>query len=693
VFNSQLGNPNSYIGANYLNGANLATISDWLLTPPVTLQNGAVFSFWTRTVDGQHPDRLQVRMSTNGNSINVGTLSTDVGDFTTPLLDINPTYTTTDYPLVWTHFTVTLTGIGSPTQGRLAFRYFVENGGPAGANSDYIGIDSVQYDCSPPVPTPTPTPSPVCTLTQGFDDITTLPSLGWVQQNNSSPIGPLGWFQGNTAVFTSQQGNPDSYIGVNYNSGANVATISDWLLTPPLTLQNGAVLSFWTRTLDGSFPDRLQVRMSTNGNSSNVGTLATDVGDFTTLLLDINPTYTTTDYPIVWTNFAIPITGIGSPTQGRLAFRYFVENGGPNGANSDYIGIDTVQYDCGVATPTPSPTATATATATVPPTFSISGTVGQCNSTGPSGTLLPGVTMTLTGAASSSTTTDASGNYSFSGLFGGNYTVTPSKAARPPGSSGINTTDVIAVQRHFLLISLLSGCRLTAADCAAPVGITTADVIAIQRYFLVLSTGIGNVGKYSFTPANIAYTPLNGNQTGQNFATVVFGDVATPFAFPREGEPPPNEPIIDNDTTVTLPDISPNQAKTTSTAPVKASQIDAKSNIVGFQGDFTFDERVVTFDSNPVQPAGLTARNWNVAGNVLPGNGPIRTLRISAYSNDFKSLDGIGTLFNLRIVHVNKAAGSSRLVWAAPPDNFVFINSDLEMQRPRSLGSGAAIQR
>src|SRR2546428_3306592 len=52
--------------------------------------------------------------------------------------------------------------------------------------------------------------------------------------------------------------------------------------------------SFYTRTVDmPSFPDRLQVRMSTNGASSNVGTTATDVGDFTTLLLDINPTYTT----------------------------------------------------------------------------------------------------------------------------------------------------------------------------------------------------------------------------------------------------------------------------------------------------------------------------------------------------------------------------------------------------------------
>ena len=61
-------------------------------------------------------------------------------------------------------------------------------------------------------------------------------------------------------------------------------------------------MTFWTRTTTANpFPDRLQVRMSTAGASSNVGTTATDVGDFTTLLLDINPTYTVGGYPEVWT--------------------------------------------------------------------------------------------------------------------------------------------------------------------------------------------------------------------------------------------------------------------------------------------------------------------------------------------------------------------------------------------------------
>ena len=107
--------------------------------------------------------------------------------------------------------------------------------------------------------------------------------------------------------------------------------------------------------------------MSTNGASTNVGSTATSVGDFTTLLLNINPNYTTNGYPNVWTQFTVTLSGLPpAGATGRLAFRYFVENAGFSGANSDYIGIDRAVYNgpCG----SPTPTTTATATATVTPT-------------------------------------------------------------------------------------------------------------------------------------------------------------------------------------------------------------------------------------------------------------------------------------------------------------------------------------
>ena len=200
-----------------------------------------------------------------------------------------------------------------------------------------------------------------CTIIdEGFDDITILP--GWVLINHSQPLGASGWFQGNDAVFPAFSGPADAYIAANFDNGGGLATISNWLLTPEVGLQDGDTLTFYTRTVElSAFPDRLQVRMSTNGSSTNVGTTATDVGDFTNLLLDINPTYAMGGYPEAWTQFTITISGISTGTMGRLAFRYFVEDGGPGGTRSNYIGIDRVQY-CGtplprvIPTPRPHPT-------------------------------------------------------------------------------------------------------------------------------------------------------------------------------------------------------------------------------------------------------------------------------------------------------------------------------------------------
>lgn len=189
-------------------------------------------------------------------------------------------------------------------------------------------------------------------LTEGFDDITLLAGTGWAMQNNSNPLGVTGWFQGNDVVFPSQSGAATSYIAANYNNTSGVGTISNWLISPVFSINTNDTITFYARAADGGWADRLQVRMSLNGASTDVGATATSVGDFTELLLDINPTYQGGVFPNTWTLHTITITGVNTPTDGRIAFRYFVENGGPSGANSDFIGIDTFDY-VDVAPPAP----------------------------------------------------------------------------------------------------------------------------------------------------------------------------------------------------------------------------------------------------------------------------------------------------------------------------------------------------
>jgi hypothetical protein len=253
-------------------------------------------------------------------------------------------------------------------------------------------------------------------LIENFDNITTLPAAGWVQQNNSSPLGAIGWFQGNAAAFPAYNGASDSYIGANFNNVNSSGTISNWLITPNLTLKNGDVISFFTRTSsDNMWADRLQVRMSTNGASANVGTGPTTVGDFTTMLLEINPNLQLSVYPMTWTQYTITISGLSAPTSGRIAFRYFVTNGGINGTNSDYIGIDNFVYSPYVCpTLNVSPSTLNAAFAGLPFNQSITqtGALGNANFTLSAGALPPGLSLTANGTLSG--TPSATGNYSFS---------------------------------------------------------------------------------------------------------------------------------------------------------------------------------------------------------------------------------------------------------------------------------------
>jgi len=188
-------------------------------------------------------------------------------------------------------------------------------------------------------------------VSEGFDDITTLAGRGWSLQNLSTPVGTTSWFQGNAGQFGSQAGAANSYIAADFNgvaNGAGLDTINEWLVTPLITFNLASSMSFYTRTTDGTFPDRLEVRLCT-GTVAQCSTF--DTATFSTLLLTINPTLSGNDdptgangYPYAFTQFTLNNgSGIPNTGTGRIAFRYFVTDGGPNGNNSDYIGIDTLQ--------------------------------------------------------------------------------------------------------------------------------------------------------------------------------------------------------------------------------------------------------------------------------------------------------------------------------------------------------------
>lgn len=190
-------------------------------------------------------------------------------------------------------------------------------------------------------------------------------TAGWSQQNNSVPIGTGAWFQGNPTAFAANSGGPSDYFGCNYQSQAATAGgISNFLITPTLNLVNGATFKFFVRTVSPiGNADRLQILMSQGTGTGAIGAGTVAVGTFTTNLLDINPNLTLLNnsavsngsvngFPDVWTAYTLTLSAITGTVPGRFAFRYFVNDGGLNGVNSDYIGIDDVVYTLPCAQPT-----------------------------------------------------------------------------------------------------------------------------------------------------------------------------------------------------------------------------------------------------------------------------------------------------------------------------------------------------
>jgi MYXO-CTERM domain-containing protein len=199
-------------------------------------------------------------------------------------------------------------------------------------------------------------------FSEGFNGVT-VPS-GWVTTNLSTrastgnlwSVGPGITDANSNIVVAPFEG--DGMAIVNYTSvGSGTGTINNWLISPLITgMQNGDTFSFYTTTTPASaYPDRMEFRLSTSGSSTTVGTTTTSVGVFTTTLLSINPTLlalpTVGAYPDTWTQYTVTLSGLAGPTDGRVAFRYFVTSGGPTGANSNIIAVDAFNYTSVSAVP------------------------------------------------------------------------------------------------------------------------------------------------------------------------------------------------------------------------------------------------------------------------------------------------------------------------------------------------------
>ena len=215
---------------------------------------------------------------------------------------------------------------------------------------------------------PPPIDSSNSSFVEEFTNVSDLRAKGWIFKNNSDPVGTNGWRQGLYEAAPSSKfpvpiigfpaysasSSPNDFISCDASSVNLSGNISTWLITPKLNIKNGDKIIFWARALDDRqyavyTMDRLQVLLDITGTTPDIGNSAVSTGNFSNLLLDINPAYIENDlggFPINWTYYSITVSGLISPVKdARIAFRYLGTDAGVNGPNyASVVGIDSLAF-------------------------------------------------------------------------------------------------------------------------------------------------------------------------------------------------------------------------------------------------------------------------------------------------------------------------------------------------------------
>ncbi len=324
-------------------------------------------------------------------------------------------------------------------------------------------------------------------------------------------------------------------------------------------------------------------------------------------------------------------------------------------------------------------------TTTSTSTWTISGTIS-----GPGG---PGTTVTLGGDANATTTADSGGNYSFSGLANGNYTVAPTNPnyTFAPASANVTVNNSNAIVAAFATVTYsingnagASNATLTLSGSAG--GTTTSDASANYSF-----GGLGN-GSYTVTPseAGFTFTPasrvvtisgadasnVNFSASGTQSTWVISGTIANgsganvtlsgaanatvtasasgAYAFPPE----PNGTYTVTPSKAGLTFTPANQAVTISGANVSNVNFTASSSTkapIAIDAKISVDQG--TASSTVTTPAFSTA-----SGNELL-LAFVATDYLSGANTVVSSVTGAGLTWAL-VVRTNKQSGTSE-IWRA----------------------------
>ncbi|TMI63623.1 MAG: hypothetical protein E6H07_12680 [Bacteroidetes bacterium] len=198
------------------------------------------------------------------------------------------------------------------------------------------------------------TPPPISdqSFSEEFETTSGATGNGWTFINKSSPIGAGGWIGGTfapTLPLFSGSGYAYSFNTVAQgDAGYTIeSTISNWIVSKPIMLQNGDKIVFYTNSLTLDLTATgLELRMNKHNNGTNVGD-GDDPGDFDETLTTVNTFQTVNaadSYPTTWTRFEGTVRGLNKPVEGRIALRYFVPHNYQYNAATTIVAVDRFTY-------------------------------------------------------------------------------------------------------------------------------------------------------------------------------------------------------------------------------------------------------------------------------------------------------------------------------------------------------------
>jgi len=287
---------------------------------------------------------------------------------------------------------------------------------------------------------------------------------------------------------------------------------------------------------------------------------------------------------------------------------------------------------------------------------SISGVVTYGNAIGsPATRFINNVMIRSTvGTPPVSSMTDAFGVFSVSGFGSGSYTITPVR--EDDNSGAITAFDAALIARHVIGIQRITGTPLAVADVSGNGLVNSFDAGLIASFVNASPFPQGLTGGWKFIPESKTYPSVAGNITGENYTSLLMGDVSGSWgvAAPRPVEN--RQPEIGStpeDIIVELPHLISETAKEI-IVPLNV-QGAAGKEVISYEFELKYDPSVIRPHAEPAEVAGTASRGFTVVVNPSkPGS-----LRVAVFGA--LPIDENGVLLNLRFTCIGVSGSVSPL--------------------------------